>query len=164
MGKQAKYQRYTKKTKLEAVRRVLEKDEPVQAVLNDLGIRHRDNIYVWIKKYQMEGASAFDRNIGHPQKEQSSASPDKLIKELSTELDILKKFISMSHYSIEEKYQAIDALQGQYPLDTICKTLEVSEIGFKHYKKCQQLGLGERYSNSDSVYIPVSTCVKLLLR
>lgn len=45
MGKLAKYQRYTKKTKLEAVRRVLEKDEPVQAVLNDLGIRHRDNIY-----------------------------------------------------------------------------------------------------------------------
>lgn len=155
MGRLAKYQRYTKKTKLEAVRRVLEKDEPVQAVLNDLGIRHRDNVYVWIKKYQKEGAPAFDRNIGHPQ---SSPSPDKLIEELSSELDILKKFIGMSQLSIEEMYQAIDALQDQYPLATICKTLGVSEIGFKHYKKCQQLGLDERYSNSDSVYFQASTC------
>ncbi|MFB4168565.1 transposase [Virgibacillus sp. JSM 102003] len=158
MGKQEKYQRYTKKTKLEAVRRVLEKDEPVQAVLNDLGIRHRDNIYVWIKKYHKEGASAFDRNIGQSHNEQSSASPDKLIEELSSELDILRKFIGMSHHSIEERYQAVDALQGQYSLDTICRTLEVSEIGFKHYKKCQQLGMDERYSNPDSVYFKASTC------
>ena len=90
-----KHQRYSKEIKLEAIRRVLEDDEPVQGVCNGLGIRHRDNIYEWIKKYRKHGESAFDRSIGRPKKEKILQSTDEKVEKLRIEVDALKKYLEI---------------------------------------------------------------------
>jgi transposase-like protein len=45
MSSLEKHQRYSKEIKLETIRRVLEEEEPVVVVAEELGIRHRNNIY-----------------------------------------------------------------------------------------------------------------------
>lgn len=89
--------RYRNETKLEAIRRVLEENEPVQVVCDSLGIRHRDNVYEWIKKYKKQGGVAFDRSIGRPKKEELLQSTDDKVKNLRMEIDALKKHLKILH-------------------------------------------------------------------
>jgi len=95
MIKAMKKQRYTNELKLEAIRRVLEEDQRVADVVNDLGIRHRDNVYEWIKKYKKNGAAAFDRSIGKSVKNDEPTSTDEKIRHLEMEVDILKKYLEI---------------------------------------------------------------------
>ncbi|WP_188455447.1 transposase [Virgibacillus oceani] len=95
MATRGKNKRYTKEIKLEAVRRVLENDESVQSVVDDMGIRHRDNVYVWIKKYKKNGNIAFERSIGKTQGISYSPSIDDEVKELRMEVDTLKKYLEI---------------------------------------------------------------------
>ncbi|WP_138420942.1 helix-turn-helix domain-containing protein [Aquibacillus sediminis] len=92
-----KHQRYSKEIKLKAVRRVLENDEPVNVVVKELGIRNRDNVYEWIKKYRKNGESGFDRSIGRPKKEEISKSTDERVDQLRVEVDALKKYLEILH-------------------------------------------------------------------
>ncbi|WP_106496133.1 transposase [Lentibacillus sp. Marseille-P4043] len=95
MASSNKHKRYSKKIKLEAIRRVLEEDEPVQVVCDSLGIRHRDNIYEWIKKYRKHGEAAFGRSVGRPKKEDVSQSTDEKVDQLRIEVDALKKYLEI---------------------------------------------------------------------
>ncbi|WP_099159021.1 transposase [Virgibacillus ndiopensis] len=95
MTKRGKNQRYSKQVKLEAIRRVLENDESVQSVVDDMGIRHRDNVYVWIKKYKKNGKSAFERSIGPTYKDSYSASISEEVNALRLEVDALKKYLQI---------------------------------------------------------------------
>lgn len=98
-----KKQRYSKKIKLEAIRRVLEEKEAVQSVVDDLGIRHRDNVYEWIKKYKKTGKAAFDRSIGRPKKRNASATTDEKVDRLQIEVDALKKYLEVLRQEKREK-------------------------------------------------------------
>jgi transposase-like protein len=95
MTQSIKHQRYSKKVKLEAIRLVMEEDERVQAVCDRLGIRHRDNVYEWIKKYKKYGESAFDRTIGRPMNKDTSVSTDERVDRLQLEVDALKKYLEI---------------------------------------------------------------------
>lgn len=92
MASNKKYQRYSKETKLKAVRQVVEKGESVPIVMQNLGIRHRDNIYRWIKQYKRNGEAAFDRSIGRPIKSDDSTLENR-VKQLEIEVDVLKKSV-----------------------------------------------------------------------
>ncbi|MUK88391.1 transposase [Ornithinibacillus sp. L9] len=132
MGKVRKpYSRYSKEVKLEAVRRVLDGDEPVQQVIEELGIRHRDNVYEWIKKYNEQGERAFDRKL-------KVESTDKQLEELKAEVAALRKYVENVIQGIEEKYQAVDALKDQFPVETLCNALNVPKSGFIQYKEQKQ--------------------------
>lgn len=93
--KARKNQRYTNELKLEAIRRVLEQDQSVAVVVNDLGIRHRDNVYEWIKKYKRSGAASFYRSFDRFGKNDSSITTDEKIRNLEMEVDILKKHLEI---------------------------------------------------------------------
>lgn len=95
MTSSEKNKRYSKKIKLEAIRRVFEKDEPVQVVCDNLGIRNRDNIYEWIKKYRKHGEAAFERSLGRPKREDVSSSTDEKVDQLRVEVDALKKYLEI---------------------------------------------------------------------
>ncbi|SET38642.1 Transposase [Oceanobacillus limi] len=122
------YSRYSKEVKLEAIRRVLEEEEPVQQVIEDLGIRHRDNVYEWIKKYKSQGVAAFDRKI-------LGSSTECEILQLRAEVAALRKYIEIVVQGEEEKYQAVDELKDAYPLEMLCKALNISVSGYMQYKK-----------------------------
>ncbi|GAB4074610.1 hypothetical protein GCM10028778_21130 [Barrientosiimonas marina] len=103
MSESQKKQRYSKQTKLEAIRRVLENNEAVQSVVDDLNIRHRDNIYEWIKKYQRNGEAAFDRSLGRPKKGETSSTTEEKVDRLQIEVDALKKYLELSRQKEEKQ-------------------------------------------------------------
>ncbi|MFD2045242.1 transposase [Ornithinibacillus salinisoli] len=151
MGKQRKlYSRYSKETKLEAIRRVLVGDEPVQQVIADLGIRHRDNVYEWIKKYKEHGVSAFDRKL----KEESTESQ---LKELKAEVAALKRYVEIVVQGAEEKYQAVDELKSQFSVETLCNALDISTEEFMQYKM-QQQNCMEDEARRKKVYLHRNSC------
>jgi transposase-like protein len=133
-GKQP-YSRYSKQTKLEAVRRVLEEEQPVQEVILDLDIRHRDNVYEWIKKYKKEGPSAFERSFGHVEKPSKNGSIEKQLEELKMEVETLKTYLQLLLQGEEEKYKAIETLEGHYPIDSLCNALDVPKGDFLEYRQ-----------------------------
>jgi transposase-like protein len=89
MSSSEKHQRYSKAIKLEAIRRVLEDEEPIVVVAGELGIRHRDNIYQWIKKYKQYGEAAFDRPLTKLVRT-STSSTEKMLEELKIEVEAIK--------------------------------------------------------------------------
>jgi len=95
--------RYSEELKLEAIRRVLEEKEAVQSVVDDLGIRHRDNVYEWIKKYKKTGKAAFDRSLGRPGKGEASSTTEEKVDRLQIEVDALKKYLEVLHQEKEER-------------------------------------------------------------
>ncbi|GGA88815.1 transposase [Ornithinibacillus halotolerans] len=128
------YSRYSKQTKLEAVRLVLEEDRPVQDVIKDLGIRHRDNVYEWIKKYKKEGPHAFDRSFEKVE-ESKLLQVEKQVEELKIEVEALKTCLNFLLDGEEEKYQAIRTLEKHYPIDTLCNALNVPKGEFLEYRQ-----------------------------
>jgi len=130
------YSRYSKQTKLEAVRLVLEEDRPVQDVIKDLGIRHWDNVYEWIKKYKKEGPNAFERSIHHVEKVSvDNNSVEKQIEELKIEVEALKSYLQILLQGEEEKYKAIESLENRYPIDSLCSALDVPKVEFLEYRQ-----------------------------
>ncbi|WP_042142030.1 transposase [Paucisalibacillus sp. EB02] len=129
------YSRYSKQIKLEAIRRVLDEDQPVQEVIQDLGIRHRDNVYEWIKKYKKEGPNAFERSIHHVEKTSNEYSVEKQIEELKMEVEALKSYLQMILQGEEEKYKAIESLKNLYPIDALCSALDVPKVEFLEYRQ-----------------------------
>ncbi|MEN2768190.1 transposase [Ornithinibacillus xuwenensis] len=136
--KKPPYSRYSKQIKLEAIRRVLEEDQPVQEVIKDLGIRHRDNVYEWIKKYKQNGPTAFDRSFQQLDKKIEKVSVEQQLEELRTEIDALKSYLEIILQCDEEKYKAIQVLEGQYPIEILCHALDVSQVGFLEYRQRQR--------------------------
>ena len=133
--KKQPYSRYSKQIKIEAVRRVLEEEQPVQEVILDLGIRHRDNVYEWIKKYKKEGTNAFERSIHRVEKESKQDSVEKQIEELKMEVEELKSYLHILLQGEEEKYKAIVTLEEQYPIDSLCSALDVPKVEFLEYRQ-----------------------------
>lgn len=131
------YSRYTKEIKLEAIRRVLEEDQPVQEVIADLGIRHRDNVYEWIKKYKKNGPEAFDRPIRKTTKPLENNKVEEQLQDLKLEVEALKTYIETLLHCEEEKYKAIQVLEKQYPIEVLCNALDVSEVSFHEYRERQ---------------------------
>lgn len=131
------YSRYTKEIKLEAIRRVLEEDQPVQEVIADLGIRHRDNVYEWIKKYKKSGPEAFDRPIRKTTKPLEKNKVEEQLRHLKLEVEALKTYIETLLHCEEEKYKAIQVLEKQYPIEVLCNALDVSEVSFYKYRERQ---------------------------
>ena len=130
-----RYSRYTKEIKLEAIRRVLDEDQPVQEVIADLGIRHRDNVYEWIKKYKKYGPDAFERNIGKQVKPLEKDEDEKQIQILKTEVEALKTYLEQILHCEEEKFKAIQTLEGKFPIELLCNALDVSEVEFYEYRE-----------------------------
>ena len=98
MSTKVKQTHYNQKTKLEAVRLYLEEDLSVTEIMNKLDIRHRDNIYEWVKKYRKNGAAAFDRSL-MSRKQTSTSSTEAKVEQLRVEVEILKK--SLEIYQME---------------------------------------------------------------
>ncbi len=134
-NKRQPYSRYSKQIKLEAIRRVLDEEQPVQEVVQDLGIRHRDNVYEWIKKYKKEGPNAFERSIHHIEKVMNNKSVEKQIEELKIEVEALKSYLQILLQGDEEKYKAIETLENQYPIDSLCSALDVPKVEFLEYRQ-----------------------------
>lgn len=131
------YSRYSKELKLEAIRRVVEEEQPVQDVIADLGIRHRDNVYEWIKKYRKHGPSAFDRSLQNSVKNVIKSPIEEQLEELKAEVEALKKYIKISIQGEEEKYKAVEALEGKYPIDILCNALDIEKLEFQAYRERQ---------------------------
>ena len=134
-----RYSRYTKDIKLEAIRRVLEEDQPVQEVIADLGIRHRDNVYEWIKKYNKDGPEAFERNLGKKVKPKENMEVEKEIQILKTEVEALKTYLEQILQCEEEKFKVIESLEGKYPVELLCNALDVSKVEFYEYRERQSV-------------------------
>ena len=134
-NKRQPYSRYSKQIKLEAIRRVLNEEQPVQEVILDLGIRHRDNVYEWIKKYKKEGSKAFERSIHQKEKKSKQDSVEKQIEELKMEVEALKSYLLILLQGEEEKYKAIVTLEELYPIDCLCSVLDVPKVEFLEYRQ-----------------------------
>lgn len=128
------YSRYSKQVKLEAIRRVLEEDQPVQEVISDLGIRHRDNVYEWIKKYKKSGSAAFERSLQNTETEAGQDQIQKQIEELKIEVEALKTYLEIILHGEDGKYKVIQTLEDRYPVDLLCHALDVSKASFLEYK------------------------------
>ncbi|WP_047981844.1 transposase [Ornithinibacillus contaminans] len=131
------YSRYSKQVKLEAIRRVLEEDQPVHAVITDLGIRHRDNVYEWIKKYKKSGSAAFERSLMHTEGEAEQDSIQKQLENLKIEVEALKTYLERTIQGEEGKYKVIQTLEDQFPVDLLCHALDVSKARFLEYRHSQ---------------------------
>lgn len=131
------YSRYSKELKLEAIRRVIEEEQPVQEVIADLGIRHRDNVYEWIKKYREHGPSAFERQLPNSVNNVIKSPIEEQIEALKAEVEALKKYIEISIQGEEEKYRAVEALEGKYPVDILCNALDIKKQEFLAYRDRQ---------------------------
>jgi transposase-like protein len=133
--KRQPYSRYSKQIKLEAIRRVLDEEQPVQEVIQDLGIRHRDNVYEWIKKYKKEGPNAFERTIHQLESTSNENSVEKQIEDLKIEVEALKSYLHTLLQGEEEKFKAIETLENQYPIDSLCSALDVPVVEFLEYRQ-----------------------------
>ncbi|WP_010097283.1 transposase [Ornithinibacillus scapharcae] len=129
------YSRYSKQLKLEAIKRVIEEEQPVQDVIADLGIRHRDNVYEWIKKYRKDGPSAFDRSLPNTVQHVIKSPIEEQVEELKVEVEALKKYIEILMQGEEEKYRAIEALEGKYPVELLCNALDIQKQEFEAYRE-----------------------------
>ncbi|WP_373893327.1 helix-turn-helix domain-containing protein [Virgibacillus natechei] len=79
---------YTKETKIKACQRYVD-GEAVASIVRDLNIRHRDNVYEWMKKYEVFGEEAFNRKRGRPKRDMEEDS--RRIARMEEEIDMLKK-------------------------------------------------------------------------
>ncbi len=127
------YSRYSKEIKLEAIRRVIEEEQPVQQVISELGIRHRDNVYEWIKKYKKLGPAAFDSSLKNSIKPIEKSQVEQQLEELKVEVEALKTYLEILLQGEEDKFKAIQALEGQYPVEILCNVLDVPKNEFFEY-------------------------------
>ena len=82
--------KYTREYKLEAVRRVVESDEPASQVARALGIRP-EMLHTWVRKFKDEAAEAFRGNGKLTSQDEELRKLRRDLARVTEERDILKK-------------------------------------------------------------------------
>jgi len=91
-SKRKPYKTYSREFKTEAVRLMVESDQPASELAVQLGIR-RNQLYKWKEQLEHKGDKAFPNKLGRPPKESQSeiVSLRQENDRLREEVDILKK-------------------------------------------------------------------------
>lgn len=111
---------YSDSIKTKAIKNVIENKTPVKKVAAKYNIP-LSTLYNWISVYKK------DKNP--PQKSEVDKSYIQKVNQLTTENNILKKALHVEN-TTESKFQFIYANKEEFPIQTMCKVLEVSSSGY----------------------------------
>ena len=136
-----KYNRYSKKLKLKAVKLYLSSDISAENIAKTLGIKSDTQIHSWIKKYNQLGEKAFEKKSSKIKKapslkEKKEINLKKENELLKIENEYLKKVIYPS--TRRDKYLVIDELKDKYSVTYLCKVAEVARSSYYKWKKSQE--------------------------
>ncbi|MGK9370139.1 IS3 family transposase [Melioribacter sp. Ez-97] len=127
---------YDKEFKLSAVKMVTEEGLSVAEVSRDLGISE-NSLHRWKKKYLEDRDNAFPGKGKLKPEDEEIRRLERELKRVKMERDILKKAISFFSKDTGVKYMFIKENRGNYPLELMCRVLQVSRSGYYNWLKRQ---------------------------
>lgn len=86
---------YSKELKLKAIEMFLEEHKTYTQIIEELGVRSKDRVKVWVRQYRQEGIEAFNKPKGRPRKQKGSGQTE--IERLRMENALLKKYHTDMH-------------------------------------------------------------------
>ncbi|PWV91951.1 transposase-like protein [Paenibacillus cellulosilyticus] len=88
-----KFNHYPESLKIEAVRLHKEEGWSQQRIADHLGIKDRDRVKVWIRKFREGGYEAFKDRRGDPKR--TETEQEREVRRLQMEVDVLKKWLQI---------------------------------------------------------------------
>ena len=86
---------YPKELKLRAIEMFLEEGKTYNQIKEELGLRSKDRVKVWVRQYRREGIAVFNKPKGRPRKSPENAQTE--IERLRMENALLKKYHTDMH-------------------------------------------------------------------